>query len=248
MNFFTSVVHLLGSGAVAYFTAASIRDPKTRPNTLAGFQLAESGSVPFLTALAERATAEGDTWLAEKLTRHAADEQRHGQIFAHALKQLGKQTIDPKSLSDKNDKPDKRKRSPFFEAFFEGYTQEELKPERIDWVVFMGSTYILELDACKDFVRMANVLPEDELHSRRLKEGLLSVAQDETRHAAYLHEALHRRLSAAEAQAVIDEWRTRKVNALLAMVGNLAQGKGNPTLVRDGAPTEAESEPELAAA
>ena len=40
--------------------------PQTRPNTLAGFQMAESGAVPFLTTLAERAKAEGDNWLAEK--------------------------------------------------------------------------------------------------------------------------------------------------------------------------------------
>ena len=85
MNFFTHVLHLVGSSAVAYFTATQIRDPLTRPNILAGFQLAESGSVPFLEALSQRAAAEGDTWLAEKLEKHAADESRHGRIFAHAL-------------------------------------------------------------------------------------------------------------------------------------------------------------------
>jgi hypothetical protein len=37
--------------------------------------------------------------------------------------------------------------------------------------MFMGSTYILELDASKDFARMANVLPEDEATSRNLKKG-----------------------------------------------------------------------------
>jgi hypothetical protein len=46
-------MHLAGSGAVAYYFAAQIRDIKTRPNVLAGFQLAESGSVPFLTKLGD---------------------------------------------------------------------------------------------------------------------------------------------------------------------------------------------------
>jgi len=54
--------------------ASQIRDPLTRPNVLAGFQLAESGSVPFLEALSQRAATEGDTWFAEKLAKHASDE------------------------------------------------------------------------------------------------------------------------------------------------------------------------------
>ncbi|MCA1993530.1 MAG: ferritin-like domain-containing protein, partial [Coleofasciculus sp. S288] len=67
MNVLTHILHLIGSSAVAYYTASSLRDSKTRPNMLAGFQLAESGSVPFLEALSDRAASEGDTWLAEKL-------------------------------------------------------------------------------------------------------------------------------------------------------------------------------------
>lgn len=240
MNFFTHVLHLVGSGAVAYISARNLRDPLTRPNTLAGLQLAESGSVPFLETLSKRAADEGDAWLAEKLARHAADEKRHGQIFAHALKQLNKQVIDFKNLPKpaETDKQDKPKRSPFFAAYFEGYDQAQLKPENIDWNVFMASTYILELDASKDFARMANVLPDDDLHSANLKKGMLSVANDETGHAAYLFEAMQRRLSAAGVQPLIDEWRTRKINAMLAMAGNFLQGKPQPSLVQDGAPVE----------
>jgi hypothetical protein len=86
---------------------------------------------------------------------------------------------------------------------------------------------------------MANVLPEDELTSRNLKKSILSVAQDETGHAAYLREAMERRLSADAVEPLIDEWRTRKVNAMLAMVTNLIQKGGkSPSLVQDGAPTE----------
>jgi len=240
MNFSTQVLHLVGSSATAFFLARSIRDPQTRPNTLAGFQLAESGSVPFLTALSERATAEGELWLAEKLARHAADERRHGQMFAQALKQLNKQVIDFKSLPKPKaeSKPDQRQQSPFFAAYFDGYSQTDLSPQQIDWTVFIASTYILELDASKDFARMATALPTDQLQSANLQKALLTIAQDETCHAAYLHEALRRRLPASTVTDVVDEWRTRKVNAMLAMVGNLLQKGQTPNLVQDGAPTE----------
>jgi hypothetical protein len=244
MNFLTYVLHLMGSGAVAYYSAAQIRDFKTRPNVLAGFQLAESGSVPFLTKLSERAAAEGDTWLAEKLSKHAADETRHGQIFAHALKQLQKQVIDFKSLpKDTEEKKSQERRSPFFAAYFEDFTPEQLKPDVIDWNVFMGSTYILELDASKDFTRMANVLPEDDPKTRNLKLGMLSIAKDETGHAAYVYEAMMRRMSTDEVQKLVNHWRTRKVNAMLAFASNLLQGKGQTrSLVQDSAPSENDSE------
>jgi rubrerythrin len=241
MNLFTQVLHLVGSGATAYITARNLRDLRTRPDMLAGFQLAESGSVPFLQALQQRAAAEGDTWLAEKLAKHAQDEQRHGQIFAHALKQLNKQIIDFKSLPEKatDGKPDERRRSPFFEAYFQGYSQTDLRPENIDWIVFFASTYILELDACKDFVRMANALPDTDAASANLKKGLLSIARDEEGHAAYLKEAMERRLPYAEVVNLIDRWRTRKVEALMAMVTNLLQKGGKlPSMARDGVPTE----------
>ncbi len=241
MNFLTQLLHLVGSSAVAYYSASRIRDPKTRPEVIAGFQLAESGSVPFLKSLSERAASEGDTWLAEKLARHASDEERHGQIFAHSLKQLNKQVIDFKSQpkTTENGKPKERRRSPFFAAYFEGYSQEDLSPQKIDWLAFMASTYILELDASKDFARMANVLPEDESTSRNLKKGMLSIAQDETGHAAYLREALERRLPTDAVQRLVDEWRTRKVNALMAMVTNLIQeDEKSPSLVQDGVPEE----------
>ncbi|HEY9848137.1 MAG TPA: ferritin-like domain-containing protein [Leptolyngbyaceae cyanobacterium] len=243
MDFFTYILHVLGSGAGAYVSARNMRDRQTIPNMLAGLQLSESGAVPFLENLSQRAATEGDNWLAEKLARHAADERRHGQIFAHALKQLNKQVIDFKSLP----KSDKNKRSPFFEAYFQGYLPEDLKPEKIDWTVFMASTYILELDASKDFVLMANALPDDPI-SANIRKGMLSVAKDETGHAAYLYEALEHRLSPLQIPQVVGEWRKRKVNALFAMVGNLVEkgGKIN-NLVRDGVPSEMESEVELVA-
>lgn len=243
MNFVTQLLHLVGSGAVAYISARNIRDSLTRPNTLAAFQLAESGSVPFLTSLSERAAAEGDSWLAQMLALHAADERRHGNIFAQALKQWDKQVIDFKSLpKPAENKEEKPKRSPFFAAYFDGYDADVLKPDKIEWPVFMASTYILELDASTDFARMANVLPDDDLRCRNLKKGMLSIASDETRHAAYLYEAMERRFSAWEVENLVDEWRTRKVNALLAMVGNFVKGGGNPNLVKDGAPVDVSGE------
>jgi rubrerythrin len=241
MNFFTQILHLVGSGAVAYITASTIRDPQTRPNLLAGFQLAESGSVPFLEALSQRAAAEGDEWLADKLSRHAQDERRHGQIFAYALKQLNKQVIDFKQEPQTTaaGKPNEKRRSPFFDTYFEGYSKESLSPEKTDWIMFFASTHILELDACKDFVRMANALPAHDSQSANLAKSLLSIAQDEKGHAAYLLEAMERRLPHTQVKALVDEWRTRKVNALLAMVGNLIQRQGQqPSLVQDGVPSE----------
>ncbi|MEH2329688.1 ferritin-like domain-containing protein [Nostoc sp.] len=244
MNFLTHILHLAGSGVFAYYSAAQIRDSKTRPNILAGFQLAESGSVPFLTALSDRAAAEGDTWLAEKLAKHASDETKHGQIFAHALQQLDKQVIDFKRQPQTpSTKKSQQQRSPFFAAFYEGYPQEQLKPAVIDWDMFMASTYILELDASKDFKRMAKVLPDNEPTARNLKLGMLSIAQDETGHAAYLYEAMMRRMSATQVQKLVDMWRTRKVNALLAMVGGILQRNGETrSLVQDSAPSEIDSE------
>jgi hypothetical protein len=47
------------------------------------------------------------------------------------------------------------RRSPFFDAYFEGYSSEQFNASTADWTVFMASTYILELDASKDFARMA---------------------------------------------------------------------------------------------
>ena len=256
MNLLTQFLHLVGSGAVAYITARNLRDLQTRPNLLAGFQMAESGSVPFLEALQQRAIAEGDEWLAAKLARHAEDERRHGQIFAHALKQLNKQVIDFKSAPqpEPESQPDSeaakkqstdRRRSPFFAAYFQGYNPQDLSPNAIDWTVFFASTYILELDACKDFARMATALPDTDAASVNLQKSLLSIAKDEEGHAAYLLEAMQRRLPYTEVMALVDDWRTRKVEAMLAMVGNLLQKGGKfPSMARDGVPTEiAEADP-----
>lgn len=241
MNLLTQTLHLLGSGVAAYITARNLRDLKTRPDMLAGLQLAEGGAVPFLEALSQRAAAEGDEWLAEKLARHAQDERRHSQIFAQALKQLNKQVIDFSNVSEKPaaGKPNQQRRSPFLEAYYAGYSREDLSPQRIDWIMFFASTHILELDASKDFMRMANVLPNTDTASSNLKKGLISIANDEQGHAAYLLEAMRRRLSYAEVSMLVDQWRARKVDALLAMVNNLLKrGSEAPSLVRDGVPAE----------
>ena len=111
---------------------------------------------------------------------------------------------------------------------------EQLKPAVTAWDVFMPSTYILELDASKDFARMANALPESDPTARNLKLGMLNIAQDETGHAAYLYEAMMRRMSAIQVQKLVDEWRTRKVDALMAFANNMLQSKNNNAfLVQD---------------
>lgn len=236
MNPLTSILHLVGSGAMAYLLASQIRDAKTRPNVLAGFQLAESGAVPFLTKLRDRAIAEGDPGLAEKLTRHANDERRHGQIFANGLKRLDKEVIDMKTLAQSNQADSGKQRSPFFEAYYRGYTQADLQPEVMDWQVFLASTYILEADACGDFRRMAQALtgvPEME----PIQAGILSVAEDEARHASYLREVMLQRYGFFTTESLIGEWRSRKVDALMAMVWNLVErGWAQRTMAQDRAP------------
>lgn len=253
MNVLTSLLRIAGTGATAYITARNIRDPQTRPNLLAGFQLAESGAVPFLETLSQRAASEGDDWLAERLARHAQDERRHGQVFAHALKQLNKHVIDVKSQQQRSEKSEnKNRRSPFFDAYFKGFSKEELNPQHINWTVFFGSTYILELDACNDFTRMAHALPTDDPKCVSLQKGLLSVAHDEKGHAAYLREAMNRYLSPLQAMTLIDEWHSRKVDAMLAMVRGLMERQGQmPSLAQDGVPSELsddEVKPSLATA
>ena len=240
MSLLDNILNTVGSGAIAYILASRLRDPQTRPNVLAGFQLAESGAVPFLTKLAARAKVEGDLWLADKLTTHAADEKRHGQIFARGLKQLGKQvmTVEERQTSSESKNP-----SPFFAKYYRDYEPGDLKAENIDWLVFMASTYILELDASKDFARMATALPETELESRKLQQGIYSVAQDETRHAAYLYEAMQRRLSQTEVDALVAEWRKRKIDAMFASIADTVSTGGNSrNLVKDGSPQEIERE------
>ncbi|NJL01029.1 MAG: ferritin-like domain-containing protein [Spirulinaceae cyanobacterium SM2_1_0] len=238
MNPLTNVLQIVGSGAIAYMMAVMLRDSKTRPTLLAGLQLAESGSVPMLESLRDRAVREDDTWLAERLERHASDERRHGYLFARALQRLGKQVV---PLAERQrSRPETGQPDPFFGSYYEGYSREDLQPECIDWLVFAASTHILELDASKDFARLARVLPEQEARDRQLSQALLSIARDEERHAAYLLEALHRRLPRREVAWLVDDWRERKVRAMLAMAGSFfQQGDRRLTLVRDGVPTEA---------
>ena len=247
MDFFTNILNTIGSGATAYILASRVRDPQTRPNTLAGFQLAESGAVPFLTTLSQRAAAEGDTWLAEKLAVHASDEKRHGQIFAHGLRQLGKEVMTIEERKQYQSGAKQKKSSPFFSKFYRDYEPASLKAEVISWEVFMASTYILELDASKDFVRMARALPDNELKSRNLKQSIFSVAEDETRHAAYLYEAMQRRLSTETVDKLVMEWRKRKIDAMFAMVGNMFNGgNSSQSLIKEATSTEVEpSQPEL---
>jgi rubrerythrin len=246
MNLLTYGLHLLSTGATAYFQAQLLRNPQTRPDYLAGLQLAEAGSVPFLTALSERAAQEGDAWMAEKLAAHAADERCHGQILAQALKWLGKQ---PPDLEEMRAKAEARQvsgesqtaesRNSFLGNYFQGYGPNDLKPEQIDWSVFMASTYILELDASQEFLRMASALPTDPVE-QKIAQGIRSIASDEANHASYLAEAMQRRYSYAQRQQLIDEWRTRKVNALLATAGHLLQqGDNIPKLAREAEPQEA---------
>jgi rubrerythrin len=233
MNPLMLILKTVSAGANAYLLSSQIRDVKTCPNVLAGFYLAESGSVPFLTQLRDRAAAEGEVWLAEKLTHHASDERRHGQIFANALKQLNKETIDFNAQASTDNTTAKERKSPFFETYYRGYAQTDLKPDVIEWPVFLGSTYVLEADACRDFQCMAQAL-EGVPNMEKIQAGILSVAADEERHASYLKEAILNRYGYFKVESMIDEWRTRKVDAILAMVwSTIEQGGKMRTITQD---------------
>lgn len=223
MNIVTYLLNLICSGVSAYLAAYLIRDPLTRPNALAEAELAESGSVPYFQALSARAAAEGDAWLAEKLASHAADEERHGKIFAHALKQ---------HIGEKWEIP---KRNIFYTLYLQEYSLASLQPHTIDWSVFMGSMYILELDASKEIARMANVLPESDRLSANLKKGLSSIAKDEVRHAAYLYKAMQRRMSQDTVDRIINEWRTRQIQAYLTIAMDVIQGVERQAMPQNGA-------------
>ncbi len=235
MRFFTYILHLFFSGATAYISARNIRDPITRRQVLAEYEVGESGSVPFLKALSERAATENDPWLSEKLASHAADEERHGKIFGHALKQL--LNHEAKNASQLQVNQNQAALTPstlFYTAYLEGLNHKDLKPENIDWQVFLGSLYILELDASKEFVRMANVLPTNDQPSINLKKSMMSVASDEIRHAAYLYEAIKRRVGETGVEQLIDEWRTRQIKASLSIVASTISGAEPPGKLEDG--------------
>jgi len=229
MDFLTNILHVVGSGLTTYILAREACYLPTRLNLMAGLQIGEVETMPLLQTLRERAIAEGDSWLVEQLTMHIRDEKRHARILGQALKHHGKQLIDPLPSKFEQKQP-----KAFFDVYLEGYSQDELKPENIDWLVFMGNAYILELDAHKDFTQIAKVLPEDDPASRSFKKGLWAIAQDEKRHAAYLYEGMRRRLSPVQVESLVNEWRTRKVKAIWAAIrDNIQNGGESICLVED---------------
>ncbi|MBD2441187.1 ferritin family protein [Nostoc sp. FACHB-110] len=216
MNLLTYFRYLASSGAVAYYTASQIRDSKTRCNMLTGLYLSETSSIKFLSTLSERANNEGDFWLAEKLKNHAADENKHSKILAHTLRQID-ENIDLNNINQyQNDS--KENETNLFSAYFIGYSREQLAPHCIDWDIFFASTYIMEFDASKDFARMAKVLPENDSSIGNLKLGLLSIAEDEKNHAAYLYDAMMRKMNITQVETLVEEWRVRKVNAIFQII------------------------------
>lgn len=222
MNLLDYILHLICSGVSAYLAAYLICDPMTRPGALAEAEIAETGSVPYFAALSQRAAREGNTWLAEKLAAHSVDEERHGKILAYALKQ---------HIGENWEKP---KRNPFYTVYLEGYDRSQLQPQIVDWQVFIGSMYIIELDASKEIARMARVLPETDRLSANLKKGLISIAKDETRHAAYLLEAMQRQMSAAAVEQLITEWRSKQIKAALTIATDVLMGRERQLMPQDG--------------
>ena len=74
------------------------------------------------------------------------------------------------------------------------------------------------------------------------------MAKDETRHAAYLYEAMQRRLPQREVDVLVADWRKRKIDSMFAMVRDTITNGGNSrSLVKDGVPSEVDeqTEPQL---
>jgi len=223
MDLLTSVLRLACSGGAAYINSRNIRDPKARLAYLMEAQQVEYGAASFIRILSKRAADEGDTWLSEKLAFHAIDEEKHGKIFAHALEQLTeKQQIENPP------------RNPFYSAYLEGYSKEELQAEKIDWVVFMGSMYVLERDSSREFAHMANALPDDDRCLKNLKKGMYNIAEDEKKHAGYLYEAMRRRMG-LQAEDWVQHWRSRQVQAILTITSEFVRGIERPLMAQDGA-------------
>jgi hypothetical protein len=211
MQLFQPLLRLVTQGAGAYLQARHLADPQIRPDAVAAYCLTEGGAVPFLEALSKRATEEGDSWLADSLYKHAQDERRHAAIFAKSLERSGfSLNLDQPTQESKG-----RAGRGFFDHYYEGLSKEELQAERIDWVVMMASTHVLEADAQKDFARMARVLPPSD----PLRAGLFGISLDEGRHAAYLREALIRKMGrSSSAQAQIEMFKERKAQGIAKLV------------------------------
>jgi rubrerythrin len=211
LRLFQPILRLVTQGAGAYLQARHMSDPQIRPDALAAYCLTEGGAVPYLEALSRRAADEGDSWLAESLYKHAQDERRHAAIFAKALERSGFSLKKVQPAQESGAKDGKG----FFSHYYGGLSKEELRAERIDWVVMMASTHVLEADAQNDFARMARALPPSD----PLRSGLVGIALDEGRHAAYLREALVRKMgSSSSAQAQIELFKERKAQAVFKVV------------------------------
>lgn len=211
LHLFQPLLRLATQGAGAYLQARHMSDPQIRPDAVAAYCLTEGGAVPYLEALSERAAAEGDSWLAESLHQHAQDERRHAAIFAKSLERSGFSLKEAQPSQESRAKGSKG----FFDHYYGGLSKEELRAERIDWVVMMASTHVLEADAQHDFARMARVLPPSD----PLRAGLVGISTDEGRHAAYLREALVRKMgSSSLAQAQIEMFKERKAQAVFKVV------------------------------
>ncbi|WP_013325519.1 hypothetical protein [Gloeothece verrucosa] len=221
MDLATNILHFLATGASAYILARSIRDSSTRPDVLKRFHISESNAILYLQDLKERAMREGKEWLGEQLERHIADKNKHGEILARTLKSFDQEIVDCESL------PVEEQVGSLFIEYFKEYPRQALTPPNIDWIVFAGSTYILELDSSKEYLYMANALPENDLVLREIKSGLIEISQDKKRNANYCYEFLTQYLSNEKVESTVDYWRTQKTKAMWSVAGQVIKKGGN---------------------
>jgi rubrerythrin len=240
LQLFQPLLRLVTQGAGAYLQARHMSDPQIRPDAVAAYCLTEGGAVPYLEALSKRAATEGDSWLAESLYKHAQDERRHAAIFAKSLERAGFSLKEAQPAQESRAKGGKG----FFDHYYGGLSKEELRAERIDWVVMMASTHVLEADAQHDFARMARALPLSD----PLRSGLIGIALDEGRHAAYLREALIRKMGrTSSAQAQIELFKERKAQAIFKVVLEGVLGGNQVVPPRLSKPVEVEEQVSIAA-
>ncbi|ACK74051.1 conserved hypothetical protein (plasmid) [Gloeothece citriformis PCC 7424] len=221
MDLKTKILHFWATGASAYILARSIRDSSTRPNVLKRFHLSESNAILYLQDLKERAMREGEGWLEEQLEHHIADKVKHSQMLARTLKLVGQEVVDCETL------PVEEQVGSLFIEYFKEYPRQTLTPPNIDWIVFAGSTYILEVDSSKEYLYMAKALPENELIWRGLKSEFIEISQDKKRHANYCHEMLTLRLPLEKVESTVEYWRTQKTKALWSVAGQVISKGGN---------------------
>lgn len=204
--------------ASAYTLALLFRSEVLRPQILKVFERIEVVSLPDLRMLRERAKAEGKLQLYSNLREHVADEEKHSRLFNHALSKCNSKA----TLIDFDSIPINQ----FADEYFKSFQNWQRHPKHCQWTTFFASSYVLEKQSYKDLTLMAKLLPAKE---HRLKCMLLLIAEDEKKHAAYLLQELQNYYSLPDLSKILDNWRKRRIVALIQIVTGAIFQRSNIT-------------------